>query len=52
MFDEDTMLEVKVIKRDSEGDPVTSTLPVTMTLGQLRDWIITELDGVTEPTWA
>tara|TARA_B100002003_G_C13976287_1_gene472277 strand:- start:496 stop:654 length:159 start_codon:yes stop_codon:yes gene_type:complete len=50
-MEEDTLIELKVIQKDSESNPTTQTLPMQFTLGQLRDWIISELDGVPEPTW-
>jgi len=47
----DTLIELKVISKTSGGDPITQSEPMQFTLGQLRDWIISELDGIPEPTW-
>ena len=43
-MDEDTLIELKVIHKDSEENVTSASVPQTFTLGQLRDWLQENLD--------
>lgn len=44
-MDENTIIELKVMEYDDEGNVVTHSTPIPFTLGQLRDWLASEDSG-------
>jgi hypothetical protein len=47
-MDENTLIELKVVNADGE----VLSVPQTFTLEQFKVWLLSALDGETEPTWA
>lgn len=44
-IDADSMIEIKVVQKDGEGDPITATMPLTITLGQFLEWLENEANS-------
>jgi len=51
-MDGDTLIEVRVVNKDGEGDPTGANVVQQITLDELKVWLLAALDGETEPTWA
>lgn len=50
-MDGETLIEVKIVNNDGV-DPTGVQVPMVITLNDLRDQLLTLMDGTTEPTWA
>jgi len=43
-MDEDTLIELKVVQKDGDGNPTHLTVPLTFTLADLAAWLQDNLD--------